>query len=71
MKLDEALAQLKSKDSSQTGMASENTKLKEELQAVKKKLQDTEAQMDALQEQIMDKIEKVLKAEKERNFATE
>ena len=52
-------------------MASENTKLKEELQAVKKKLQDTEAQMDALQEQIMDKIEKVLKAEKERNFATE
>lgn len=48
LKLDEALAQLKSKDSSSSGMAAENSKLKEELQAVKKKLQDTEAQMDTL-----------------------
>ena len=52
-------------------MVQEISKLKDELRDVKKKLQDTETQMDILQEQIMDKIEKILKSEKEAKFATE
>lgn len=52
-------------------MVQEISKLKDELRDVRKKLQDTETQMDTLQEQIMDKIEKILKSEKEAKFATE
>ena len=62
---------MKSKDSSSSGMAAENQKIKEELQAVKKKLHDTEAGMDSLQEQILEKIETLVKAEKEKLSATE
>ena len=50
LRLEEALASLKSKDSNSSGMISEITKLKDELRDVKKKLQDTETQMDTLQE---------------------
>ena len=42
LRLDEALASLKNKDSNSSSMAAEVTKLKDELRDVKKKLQDTE-----------------------------
>ena len=50
-------------------MITENAELKDELKSVKKKLLDTETQLDVIQEQIADKIEKILKVEKEKNFA--
>lgn len=65
------MSSLKNKDSNSSGMVQEISKLKDELRDVRKKLQDTETQMDTLQEQIMDKIEKILKSEKEAKFATE
>ena len=36
---------------------------------MKKKLQDTESQLDIIQEQILDKIETILKVEKDAKYA--
>ncbi len=68
-RLDQALADLKKGNSSSSDMIAENAGLKDELKTVKKKLNDTEMQLDVITEQIAEKIEKILKAEKDKLFA--
>ena len=52
-------------------MIAENAELKDELKTVKKKLSDTEMQLDVITEQIAEKIEKILSVEKEKVFAVQ
>lgn len=67
--LDKALADLKMVDSTSGTMISENRELRDELKTVKKKLMDTELSLSVLQDQIADKIEEILRVEKEKVLA--
>ena len=52
-------------------MITENAELRSELDATKKTLSSAEMELEILKDQILDKIEDVLKVEKEKNFATD
>ena len=71
MELEKALADLKAVDKNQSGMSSENDKLKEEVTALKKKLTDTELQLDIIQDNIQAKVEELVNMEKEKLKAVE
>ena len=69
--LEKALADLKAVDKNQSGMSSENDKLKEEVTALKKKLTDTELQLDIIQDNIQAKVEELVNMEREKLKAVE
>lgn len=69
LQLDKALADLKMVDSTSGAMISENRELRDELKTVKKKLIDTELSLSILQDQIADKIEEILRVEKDKVLA--
>ena len=71
LQLDKALQDLKALQRSSGGSDAENAKLKEEVNSLKKKLSDTELQLDIIQEQIAAKVEELVNIEKEKMSAVE
>lgn len=71
MALEKLQLELKNLGKNQSGSDAENAKLKDELTSVKKKLSDTEMQLDIIQEQIASKVEEMLRIEKEKVTAVE
>ena len=69
MQLDKALSDLKNLQQNTGSASAENEKLKAELLTLKSKLANSETELEILKQQILDKLDSVLKAEKAKMFA--